>query len=166
MYEAFNFIRSKTDIVPEIGIILGSGLGAFADEIEGVRIPYSEIPSFGASSVSGHASQLVIGSYGGKNVVAMQGRFHYYEGYSIEQVVLPVRVMKLLGVKTLIVTNAAGGVNLDYSPGDLMIIRDHINLFGTNPLIGKNIDEFGPRFPDMSEAYSRDLIRLAHGIAD
>lgn len=166
MYEAFNFIRSKTDIVPEVGIILGSGLGAFADEIEGVRIPYSEIPSFGASSVSGHASQLVIGSYGGKSVVAMQGRFHYYEGYSIEQVVLPVRVMKLLGVKTLIVTNAAGGVNLDYSPGDLMIIRDHINLFGTNPLIGKNIDEFGPRFPDMSEAYSRELIRLVHGIAD
>ena len=163
MYEAFNFIRSKTDIVPEVGIILGSGLGAFADEIEGARIPYSEIPSFGASSVSGHASQLV---YGGKSVVAMQGRFHYYEGYSIEQVVLPVRVMKLLGVKTLIVTNAAGGVNLDYSPGDLMIIRDHINLFGINPLIGKNIDEFGPRFPDMSEAYSRELIRLAHGIAD
>ena len=166
MYKAFEFIRSKTNVIPEIGIILGSGLGAFANEIKGIRIPYSEIPSFGESSVSGHSSQLVIGSYERKNIVAMQGRFHYYEGYSIEQVVLPVRVMKLLGVKTLIVTNAAGGVNLDYSPGDLMVIRDHINLLGTNPLIGKNIDEFGPRFPDMSEAYSRDLIRLVHEIAD
>lgn len=161
MHKALEFIRSKTDKTADIGIILGSGLGAFADEIEGIRIPYSEIPSFATSKVSGHSSQLVIGNFEGKNIVAMQGRFHFYEGFKMQQVVLPVRVMKLLGVKTLIVTNAAGGVNLDFSAGDLMLIRDHINLTGTNPLIGSNDENFGPRFPDMSEAYSRELLRLA-----
>lgn len=165
MFNAVDFIRTKTDQTPDIGIILGSGLGAFADEIDGVRIPYSEIPSFVSSSVLGHSSKLVIGEFEGKKIAAMQGRFHFYEGHPMEQVVLPIRVMKLLGVKTLIVTNAAGGINLDFSAGDLMIIRDHINLMGTNPLIGENDENFGTRFPDMTQAYSRDLIRLARDVA-
>ncbi|NIK12360.1 purine-nucleoside phosphorylase [Alkalibacillus sp. S2W] len=151
---------------PTIGLILGSGLGILAEEIENpVTIPYSEIPHFPQSTVSGHKGQLVIGELQGKQVVAMQGRFHYYEGYDMQHVTFPVRVMKQLGVEKLLVTNAAGGINESFDPGDLMIIQDHINNMGDNPLIGKNIDELGPRFPDMSEAYDRDLRKLAEAAA-
>lgn len=164
---AANYIKGKISNTPVIGLILGSGLGVLADEIEGaVKIPYQEIPGFPVSTVEGHAGQLVIGSLQGKNVVAMQGRFHYYEGYSLDQVTLPVRVMKEIGVKALIVTNAAGGVNESFSPGDLMIIRDHINFTGTNPLIGPNDERFGVRFPDMSNTYSPRLRQLAKEAAE
>ncbi|MFJ7637085.1 purine-nucleoside phosphorylase [Peribacillus sp. NPDC097264] len=163
---AAEFIKNKVDGTPDIGLILGSGLGVLADEIENpIIIPYHEIPEFPVSTVEGHAGQLVIGNLSGKQVVAMQGRFHFYEGYSMEKVTFPVRVMKLLGVETLIVTNAAGSVNESYAPGDLMIITDHINLMGTNPLIGANEDRFGPRFPDMSEAYNKELRAKAKTIA-
>lgn len=161
MEETLNFIQKITNIKPEIGIILGSGLGNMANEIEGVKIPYSEIPNFSASTIEGHAGQLVIGYLEGKKVIAMQGRFHYYEGYSMKDVVLPIRVMKKLGIEKLIVTNAAGGVNKDFKPGDLMIIEDHINFIGENPLVGKNTGEFGIRFPDMSDAYKKYLIKIA-----
>ncbi|MFJ7828672.1 purine-nucleoside phosphorylase [Peribacillus sp. NPDC097206] len=163
---AAEFIKNKVEGTPDIGLILGSGLGVLADEIENpIIIPYHEIPEFPVSTVEGHAGQLVIGNLSGKQVVAMQGRFHFYEGYSMEKVTFPVRVMKLLGVETLIVTNAAGSVNESYAPGDLMIITDHINLMGTNPLIGANEDRFGPRFPDMSEAYNKELRAKAKTIA-
>ncbi|MGE7119662.1 purine-nucleoside phosphorylase [Peribacillus sp. NPDC046944] len=163
---AAEFIKNKVEGTPDIGLILGSGLGVLADEIENpIIIPYHEIPEFPVSTVEGHAGQLVIGNLSGKQVVAMQGRFHFYEGYSMEKVTFPVRVMKLLGVETLIVTNAAGSVNKSYAPGDLMIITDHINLMGTNPLIGANEDRFGPRFPDMSEAYNKELRAKAKTIA-
>lgn len=165
MQSSIDFIRSKTDLIPEIGLILGSGLGDIANEIEGIRIPYSEIPGFGESSVAGHAGQLVIGKLAGKNVVAMQGRFHFYEGHQLSSIIYPVRVMKLLGIKTLIVTNAAGGVNEQFNPGDLMIIEDHLNLLGINPLIGKNFDELGPRFLDMSYAYNKELISITEQTA-
>ncbi|MGY0209244.1 purine-nucleoside phosphorylase [Bacillus subtilis] len=151
---------------PEIGLILGSGLGVLADEIENpVAIPYEDIPHFPVSTVEGHAGQLVFGDLEGKRVVAMQGRFHFYEGYSMEQVTFPVRVLKLIGVETLIVTNAAGACNENFNPGDLMIITDHINFFGTSPLIGKNANEFGTRFPDMSEAYDKQLVKLTEQVA-
>ncbi|WP_090989279.1 purine-nucleoside phosphorylase [Bacillus sp. OV322] len=164
--KAASFIKSKWDGTPEVGLILGSGLGVLADEIENaIAIPYQEIPEFPVSTVAGHAGQLVLGELSGKKVIAMQGRFHFYEGYSMEKVTFPVRVMKLLGVEKLIVTNAAGGVNESYKPGDLMIISDHINNMGTSPLIGGNDEKFGPRFPDMSEAYSKDLRKLAREIA-
>lgn len=160
--ESKRFIEDKIKEIPHVGLILGSGLGILADEItEPVRIPYHDIPHFPVSTVEGHAGMFVFGKLGGKNVVAMQGRFHYYEGYSQQQTTFPVRVMKALGVETLLITNAAGGVNTSFKPGDLMILTDHLNLSGTNPLIGKNMDEFGPRFPDMSEVYSR---KLAAGI--
>lgn len=165
MQNSIDFIRSKTDLTPETGIILGSGLGDIAEEIEGVRISYSEIPGFGESSVAGHAGQLVIGKLAGKNVVAMQGRFHFYEGHPLSSVIFPVRVMKLLGIKTMIVTNAAGGVNKSFIPGDLMIIEDHLNLLGTNPLIGKNYDDLGPRFVDMSYTYNKELISITEQTA-
>lgn len=156
--EAADFILKKINYKPEIGLILGSGLGAIADQIENPEFyPYSEIPHFPVSTVQGHAGRLVIGRLEGKTVVAMQGRFHYYEGYPIQEVTFPVRVMKALGVRTLIVTNAAGASNPEFNPGDLMIIKDHINLAGANPLMGRNLDEFGPRFPDMSNAYDREL---------
>lgn len=161
MNNSLDYINKKTDIKPEIGIILGSGLGALADEIQGVKIPYSEIPGFKASNVIGHAGNLIIGELSDKNIVAMQGRIHYYEGHTLQEVVYPVRVMQKLGIKSLIVTNAAGGVNTSFKPGDLMLIEDHINLTGNNPLIGPNIDEFGLRFPDMTQAYSRNLISIA-----
>ena len=155
---AASFIKSKIEDSPEIGLILGSGLGVLADEIENpITIPYHDIPEFPVSTVEGHAGQLVIGQLSGKKVVAMQGRFHFYEGYSMEKVTFPVRVMKLLGVEQLIVTNAAGSVNESFAPGDLMLITDHINFMGTNPLIGPNEERFGPRFPDMSEAYNKEL---------
>ncbi|MDQ0219060.1 purine-nucleoside phosphorylase [Peribacillus cavernae] len=164
--KAAGFIEEKLNGRPEIGLILGSGLGVLADEIENpVKIPYQDIPEFPVSTVEGHAGQLVLGSLSGKKVVAMQGRFHFYEGYSMDKVTIPVRVMKLLGVGTLIVTNAAGGVNESFQAGDLMLITDHINNTGTNPLIGANDKRFGPRFPDMSEAYSRELQTVAKAIA-
>lgn len=163
---ASDFIKSKTKYTPELGLILGSGLGAIADKIENAEYyPYESLPNFPVSTVSGHAGRLVIGTFQGKQVVAMQGRFHFYEGYEMNDVTFPVRVMKLLGVKTLIVTNAAGAVNTSYKAGDLMLISDHINLSGRNPLIGKNLDEFGTRFPDMSNAYNKDLRTKVRTIA-
>jgi purine-nucleoside phosphorylase len=156
------YILNQIKGTPVIGLILGSGLGVLADQIEDpVQIPYEQIPNFPVSTVEGHKGQLVIGQLKGKCVVAMQGRFHYYEGYSLQTLTFPVRVMAAIGVKTLIVTNAAGGVNTDFEPGDLMIIEDHINFTAQNPLIGPNDIEFGARFPDMSEAYSRTLRDIA-----
>lgn len=165
--EAAHFIDQKmAGKRPEIGLILGSGLGVLADEIENaVTISYDEIPNFPKSTVEGHKGQLVIGTLEGKTVMAMQGRFHFYEGYSMQQVTFPVRVMKDLGINHLLVTNAAGGINESFQPGDLMIITDHINMMGTNPLIGKNDEKMGPRFPDMSQAYNRELIQHAEKVA-
>lgn len=163
---ATRFLQEKYKKKPKVGLILGSGLGILADEIEQpVKIPYDTIPDFPVSTVEGHAGQLVFGLLNGVEVVAMQGRFHYYEGYSFEKVTFPVRVMKQLGVESLIVTNAAGGINEDFEPGDLMLLTDHINNMGSNPLIGKNDANLGPRFPDMSEAYSRVLRQNAKQIA-
>lgn len=160
------FLKSKFQQTPQVGLILGSGLGVLADEIENpTKIPYNEIPEFPVSTVEGHAGQLVFGTLHGKTVVAMQGRFHYYEGYSMDKVTFPIRVMKELGVTTLIVTNAAGGINESFEPGDLMVITDHINNTGQNPLIGPNDSDLGARFPDMSEAYSKDLRQLAKKVA-
>ena len=165
--ESANYIKSKINISPSIGLILGSGLGVLADEIENpIKIKYDEIPNFPVSTVQGHAGQLVIGKLQGKNVIAMQGRFHYYEGYSMEMITFPVRVMKSLGVETIFVTNAAGGANRDFKPGDLMIITDHINLSGNNPLIGPNDNRIGTRFPDMSAAYTKEYIELARKCAN
>ena len=150
---------------PETAIILGSGLGSLAEQIEeAIVIPYAEIPHFVRSTASGHKGNLICGKLGGKQVVAMQGRFHYYEGYTMEQVTFPVRVMSLLGVKNLLVSNAAGGINTSFKIGDLMIIRDHINMM-PNPLVGPNNETFGTRFPDMTRAYDRELIRLMETIA-
>ncbi|MDM5199590.1 purine-nucleoside phosphorylase [Fictibacillus enclensis] len=162
MNEAATLIQSKIEgMQPEIGLILGSGLGELADEIENpVQIDYSEIPHFPVSTVEGHAGKLVIGTLNGKTVLAMQGRFHYYEGYSMQDVTFPVRVMKGLGVKLLVVTNACGGMNPEFSAGDLMIINDHLNMTGANPLIGPNDAELGPRFPDMSTAYTPELVQF------
>ena len=152
--EAAQYIKDQGVDTLEVGLILGSGLGELADEIEDrVVIQYTDIPSFPVSTVEGHAGQLVCGTLGGKKVIALQGRFHYYEGYTMEVVTFPIRVMSELGVESMIVTNAAGGVNRDFTPGDLMMITDHINFFGTNPLIGANDEERGPRFPDLSQAY-------------
>ncbi|MBT5698738.1 MAG: purine-nucleoside phosphorylase [Flavobacteriales bacterium] len=163
--ETASFISNKTKFNPEIGIILGTGLGGLVSEIDIQHsIPYNEIPNFPVSTVEGHSGRLIFGTLGNKNVVAMQGRFHFYEGYSMEKVTFPVRVMNLLGIKNLIVSNASGGVNPDYEVGDLMIIEDHICLI-PNPLIGENIDELGPRFPDMSESYDKNLIKGAEDIA-
>lgn len=163
---AADFILSKSKYKPEIGLILGSGLGAIADKIEDAEYySYSDLPHFPVSTVEGHAGRLVIGKFQGKQVVAMQGRFHFYEGYKMQEVTFPVRVMKLLGVEKLIVTNAAGAVNTDYKPGDLMIISDHINFSGDNPLIGKNLSDFGTRFPDMSVAYDKTLRTKAKEVA-
>ena len=152
--EAAQYIKDQGVDALEVGLILGSGLGELADEIEDrVVIQYTDIPSFPVSTVEGHAGQLVCGTLGGKKVIALQGRFHYYEGYTMEVVTFPIRVMSELGVESMIVTNAAGGVNRDFTPGDLMMITDHINFFGTDPLIGANDEERGPRFPDLSQAY-------------
>jgi purine-nucleoside phosphorylase len=152
---------SLTGVSPTIGIILGSGLGKLADEIDGVKIPYSEIPGFKSPTISGHVGNLVIGRLCSRDVVVMQGRLHYYEGHSLDDIVYPVRMMKLLGVDKLIITNAAGGVNPGFRAGDLMVLTDHINFTGSNPLIGNNIEELGTRFPDMSRVYSEDLIKTA-----
>jgi purine-nucleoside phosphorylase len=165
--EAASYVKSKYEDTPKIGLILGSGLGVLADEIENpVKIPYNEIPNFPVSTVEGHAGQLVIGTLKGAKVIAMQGRFHFYEGYSLDKVTAPVRVMKELGVETLIVTNAAGGINESFEAGDLMLITDHINNMGTNPLIGPNDANIGVRFPDMSESYNRKLRDMAKNIAN
>jgi len=159
--KAAEFIEGKTGkFKPEIGIILGSGLGELADEYCEKALSYAEIPGFEVSTVSGHKGRLVFAEINGKKVVMMQGRFHFYEGHSIQKVVFPVKVMKKLGVKTLIVTNAAGGVNPEFKPADLMIITDHINFMGTNPLIGANDNDMGERFPDMSEVYTKKDIEL------
>lgn len=159
--ECVRAIRERTSFVPEIGIVLGSGLGGFAENIDvNSFVEYKDIPGFPVSTVSGHAGRFIFGYIYGKPVVAMQGRVHYYEGYSMEDVVLPIRVMKLLGISKLILTNAAGGVNESFKPGDLMMIKDQISSFVPNPLIGKNIDELGTRFPDMSNVYSDRLQRL------
>lgn len=164
--ETVNFVKNKIEDTPEVGIILGTGLGGLVNEIETlVEIPYGEIPNFPVSTVQGHSGKLIFGKLGGKKVLAMQGRFHYYEGYSMQQVGFPVRVMKYLGIKYLILSNAAGGMNPDFEIGEIMLINDHINLFPSNPLIGKNIDEFGPRFPDMSQAYDKNLLKKAKEIA-
>lgn len=149
-----------------VGIILGTGLGGLVKEIKiEHQIDYADLPHFPLSTVESHHGKLIFGMINGQKVVAMQGRFHYYEGYTMQQITYPVRVMKFLGVKTLVVSNACGGMNPDYRKGDLMLMTDHINLLGDNPLIGKNEDELGPRFPDMSEAYSLDLIKLAENVA-
>src|ERR1700719_5371512 len=158
---AAKFILSKTKVRPQIALVLGSGLGAFADEFENaVKIPYAKIPNFPRSTAIGHAGQLVLGKVGGIAVAGMQGRVHLYEGYSAKQVGFPVRVFARMGVKALIVTNAAGGINLSYSEGALVALRDHINLQPANPLVGPNDDRFGPRFPDMTHAYDPDFRRF------
>ncbi len=162
-----DYLKEKFQETPSIGLVLGSGLGVLAEEIENaVHIPYNEIPEFPVSTVEGHAGQLVFGTLQGVTVVAMQGRFHYYEGYSMEKVTFPIRVMKELGITQMIVTNAAGGVNESFQPGDLMLITDHINNMGTNPLIGKNDANLGLRFIDMTEAYSKRLQTLAKKVAE
>lgn len=160
--EASEFIKDQLQLSPHIGLILGSGLGVLSDQItDQTVIPYDAIPHFPKSTVAGHKGQLVVGNLKGKHVLAMQGRFHYYEGYSMDQVTFPVRVMKTLGIETLIVTNAAGGMNQTFQPGNLMVITDHINMMGTNPLIGPNDESFGERFPDMTNAYDPQLIEHA-----
>jgi purine-nucleoside phosphorylase len=160
------FIQKATDFKPEIGIILGTGLGGLVNEIEIVHtLKYGDIPNFPVSTVDGHKGQLIFGKLGGKNILAMQGRFHFYEGYDLKEVTFPVRVMRDLGIKTLIVSNASGGVNPSFKVGDIMMIVDHINMFGQNPLIGSNINELGTRFPDMSQAYDLHLRNLARKIA-
>jgi purine-nucleoside phosphorylase len=164
--EALRFLRTRTAMQPGIGIILGTGLGGLVKELQPeVVVDYGDIPHFPISTVESHHGKLIFGTLGNKQVVAMQGRFHYYEGYTMQQVTFPVRVMKFLGVQTLLISNAAGGMNPQFSRGSIMIITDHINLQGDNPLIGPNDDTIGPRFPDMSEPYSRALITLAEEVA-
>ncbi len=163
---AVNYIRAKTNSTPSIGIILGTGLGSLVEGMElEVSIPYDEIPHMPVSTVESHHGELLFGKLSGKPVICMRGRFHYYEGYSMKQVTFPVRVMKALGMKTLIVSNASGGLNPVYSEGDIMLIKDHINLFPTNPLIGSNDDSLGPRFPDMYDIYHEKYRALAHKVA-
>ena len=163
--QSAEFLQKETNYNPAVGIILGTGLGGLVNEIKiDYSISYEDIPNFPLSTVEGHSGRLIFGRLGGKQVVAMQGRFHFYEGYTMEKVTFPVRVMKLLGIKTLIASNASGGVNPDYEVGDLMILSDHINLI-PNPLIGENIAELGTRFPDMSDAYCPTLIAKAEAIA-
>ena len=163
--ETTNFIKERLNTLPDIGIILGTGLGGLVNEIKIEHsILYKDIPNFPVSTVEGHSGRLIFGELGGKYVVSMQGRFHFYEGYSMEKVTFPVRVMKSLGINNLIVSNASGGVNPDYEIGDIMVISDHINLI-PNPLIGRNIDTLGPRFPDMSEPYCSKMIKMVDSIA-
>lgn len=165
--EAIDFIKSKYNSKPTAGIVLGSGLGSFTAEINiECKIAYDDIPHFPVSTVEGHSGHLIFGEISGKKVVAMAGRFHYYEGYSTREVVFPIRVLKFLGIETLLISNAAGGTNTSFRVGNLMIIKDHISMLTLNPLLGKNEDEFGPRFPDMSEPYKKFLITSAKKIAD
>ncbi len=167
LISAKEYIRSVTDFVPEVGLILGSGLGVIGEEVTNkIIVDYKDIPNFPVSTVEGHKGRFVFGILGDKRVAVMQGRSHFYEGYSMQQISFPVRLMKMLGIQTVIITNAAGGVNESFIPGDLMIIKDHINFMGTNPLIGQNFDEFGPRFPDMSIAYTNKLVDMAQKCAD
>lgn len=164
--EALEHIQRITDMRPEYMLILGTGLGQLADEMDiETEIPYNEIPHFPVSTVESHAGKLLFGSLGGKDVVAMQGRFHFYEGYTMQQIVFPIRVLKANGANTLFVSNASGGMNPNFKRGDIMLINDHINLLGDNPLIGPNDDELGLRFPDMSEPYTERLIDIAHTVA-
>jgi len=164
--EAVSFIQNNTQVQPDFGIILGTGLGGLVKEIQIIdEIPYENIPNFPVSTVESHKGRLIFGILGGKKVVAMQGRFHYYEGYTLQEVTFPVRVMKLLGIEKLFVSNASGGVNPSFEVGEIMIINDHINMFPGNPLIGKNLDELGPRFPDMSDPYDTEMIQKAVEIA-
>lgn len=167
MEQAVKYIQEQIkEFKPQIGIILGSGLGDFADDYESVTIPYKDIPGFENSNVKGHKGQLVFAEINGKKLVMMQGRYHFYEGHSMKTVTYPVKVMRKLGVETLIITNAAGAVDGSFIPGELMFITDHINFMGTNPLIGLNDDSLGTRFPDMSEIYSKDLIEIAEDTAE
>ncbi|MDI9341100.1 MAG: purine-nucleoside phosphorylase [Sediminibacterium sp.] len=161
-----SILEKTQNFNPEFGIILGTGLGGLVKEIDvKYSLPYEEIPNFPVSTVEGHSGKLIYGLLGGKRVMAMQGRFHFYEGYTMQQITFPVRVMKALGINTLCVSNASGGMNPAFKVGEIMIITDHINLFPTNPLIGKNVNELGPRFPDMSEAYKKEYVQLAQQIA-
>ncbi len=165
--EAAAYLKSQFSVQPRIGIILGTGLGGLVSEIQIEKsLPYETIPHFPVSTVEGHQGRLIVGTIQGVPVVAMQGRFHYYEGYEMKQVTFPVRVMKTAGIETLFVSNASGGLNPEFKVGDIMVINDHINMFGTNPLLGPNMNEFGPRFPDMSESYSKRLMKLAFDIAE
>ncbi len=164
--EARTFIEKKTKLKPEVGIILGTGLGRLVDSIQtDVVIPYETIPYFPVSTVETHAGKLILGTLAGKAVMAMQGRFHFYEGYTMHQIVFPVRVMKFMSVRALVVSNAAGGINPLFPPGTIMAITDHINLLGSNPLIGPNDNRIGPQYPDMSEPYSRELTELCRTVA-
>lgn len=167
--QAADAIRKRTSHLPRVGLILGSGLNSLADAVQNAdMIPYAELPHWPVSTVQGHVGRLVIGELEGQNVFVMQGRVHFYEGYSMSQVTLPVRVMLRLGLEAMFVTNAAGGVNPDFAPGDVMLITDHLNLVGmtgANPLMGPNLDELGPRFPDMSQAYDRQLMTIARQVA-
>ena len=162
--EAVSFIKNSYATQPTVGIVLGSGLGSFTKEINIEKeIPYSDIPHFPVSTVEGHSGKLIFGELAGKKIVAMAGRFHFYEGYTAEETVFPIRVMKFLGIQTLLLSNAAGAVNPAFHVGDLMIITDHISQLAPNPLIGKNYKELGPRFPDMSEPYKKHLIQKSTG---
>ncbi|MBP2024990.1 purine-nucleoside phosphorylase [Peptoniphilus stercorisuis] len=164
--QSVEYIKTKINYEPEVGIILGSGLGDFADNINNsIEIDYADIPGFPQSTVVGHSGKLIFGDLEGKKVVAMKGRIHFYEGQGIDKTVYPTKVLCELGIKTLVVTNAAGGVNEEFTPGDIMIINDHINFASTNPLIGPNEDDKGPRFLDMTEAYSKDLRKIAKNVA-
>ncbi len=164
--EAAGFIRTKTEFEPEIGLILGTGLGELGHRIEtDCAIPYGDVPHFVESTATSHDGKLVFGKLGGRRVVAMQGRVHYYEGYSMQQITLPVRVMKALGCKALLMSNAVGGMNPQLGPGDITVMTDHINLMGDNPLIGWNDDRIGPRFPDMSEPYDREFLAVMEAVA-
>jgi len=164
--EAVAAIRKVTKLVPDVGIILGTGLGGVAEDIKtAAEIPYKDVPNFPLSTVTGHAGNLIFGTLSGKKVVAMEGRFHRYEGYSLQEITLPVRVMKALGAKSLVVSNACGCLNPQWRKGDLIVIEDHINLMGDNPLIGPNDDTLGPRYPDMIEPYSQEYVKMAEEIA-
>ncbi len=164
--ETKNFLEDQLLSKPQIGIILGTGLGGLVAEMEIVQeFHYEDIPNFPVSTVDSHAGKLLLGKLGGKTIIAMQGRFHFYEGYSMQEIVFPIRVMYKLGIRTLLISNAGGGMNPQFQSGDIMVIEDHINFLGNNPLIGPNLDEYGPRFPDMSEPYSKKLIKLAEEIA-
>jgi purine-nucleoside phosphorylase len=164
--EAAAFLRQRSDFEPEYGIILGTGLGGFADEIEAeISVPFDEIPGFVKSTATSHAGNLVLGMLGGRRVMAMQGRVHFYEGYSMQEITLPVRVMRAMGCHTLVMSNAVGGMNPHWEPGEIVAVTDHINLMGDNPLIGPNDDELGPRFPDMSQPYDREYVDRVMGIA-
>ena len=160
--ESVAYLRSQTQVIPEIALVLGSGLGPLGDSLENpVFIPYENIPHFKSSTAPGHVGRFIIGTLHGKTVLCMQGRLHYYEGYTMQEITYPVRVMCALGIKTLILTNACGGLDPSFEAGDLMIVTDHINMMGNNPLIGPNMDRFGPRFPDMGRVYTRELVQLA-----